>query len=137
MAETTKKIIDQELETLKELVTNQDANGSKKGRLDAYVLTGFDGEKMLDENGDEQTFIFKFPGMRKYIELMNIEDTPKQIDAMLKASVVYPKRVDLDYFDEHEGYAQVKEALDTFLFGLYAGVKPEEQSVQGDAEEIR
>lgn len=124
MAETTKQI-NQELLALQELAAKQDDKSSKNGRLSEYVLTSFEGDKMLDENGDEQVYIFKFPGMRKYIELMNIENTTKQIEEMLKVSVVYPKRVSLDYFDEHEGFAEVKEALDTFLFGLYAGVKPE------------
>lgn len=121
------KAVDQELQSLLDLIDNQKESDSKKGKLAKYEQTDVEGNVLT---GDEaQTWVFKFPGMAKYLDLINApEDEPAStgVARMMKQGIVYPrlpKEFDswLDYFDEHDGYLSVRSELETFLSQMFIG----------------
>lgn len=85
---------DKQLEDLLNLVETQDEKGIKTERY---------GKILVNEGKEnEKTFIVKYPGTLKYLELQNdVASFARQVEETLKTVVVYPRIKDLKYFDEN------------------------------------
>lgn len=87
-------------------------------------------KKPLDKFGKQEVFIanddieytFQFPGTRRAQEILDESKNGYGVvvdsvyyERIMKDVIVEPKGLDLDYWDEHEGYREVMNAADTFL----------------------
>ncbi|WP_270995629.1 hypothetical protein [Listeria seeligeri] len=86
--------------------------------------------KPLDKFGKQEVFTandnteytFQFPGTRRAQEILDESKNGYGVvvdsvyyERIMKDVIVEPKGLDLDYWDEHEGYREVMNAADTFL----------------------
>lgn len=126
--ETVEEVkVDQELQSLLDVIEAQKDGGSKNGKLFKYEQTDFDNEVLTGDKA--QTWVFKFPGMAKYLDLINQPEdelASAGVSRMMNKCIVYPRKPKefdswLDYFDEHEGYLQVRSELENFLNKMFIG----------------
>lgn len=77
--------------------------------------------KFVDKDGNEKVYIFQYPGLREAVQIRDrsknqfgglIEE--KYYDELMKHVIVSPK-TNWEYWEEHEGFAEVLGAANTFL----------------------
>jgi len=83
------------------------------GQQDTYTFK--------DEDGNETTYTFFFPGLRPaqdiidYAKMGNGAIAEADYNQGLMDKVIVDPKTNWDYWDDHEGYAAVMDAADQFL----------------------
>lgn len=81
--------------------------------------------EITEANGTVTKYLLQFPGTDAAQRLLaNAQlagqgtlDPYTYRQGLLKSVIVAPKGVDFDYFDEHNGFMELMDEADTFLFG--------------------
>ncbi|MBC1722248.1 hypothetical protein [Listeria seeligeri] len=93
-------------------------------KISKVVKKPFDkfGKQEVFTANDNTEYTFQFPGTRRAQEILDESKNGYGVvvdsvyyERIMKDVIVEPKGLDLDYWDEHEGYREVMNAADTFL----------------------